>query len=103
MVIANKAVANSYLVLMDQLGVSINSQKSLVSEQGSMEFAKRLIISGEDLSPIGPKSLLEFVNSPQQFKDIGLNNRIFDVVDVAVLQEQLTRLFKEAEHVSSKT
>jgi hypothetical protein len=41
-VIADKAVAMSYLQIMRDLGVEINLSKSLISEQkGVLEFAKR--------------------------------------------------------------
>jgi hypothetical protein len=41
-VIANKQIADSYLVLMKLLGVEINLSKSLVSSDGVCEFAKKL-------------------------------------------------------------
>jgi hypothetical protein len=41
-VIANKQIADSYLVLMKLLGVDINLSKSLVSSDGVCEFAKKL-------------------------------------------------------------
>nr|UPW42219.1 MAG: putative RNA dependent RNA polymerase [Yunnan mito-like virus 44] len=55
LVIANKAVAIAYLSLMKGLGVSINMDKSLVSKDGVLEFAKRLFWRGLDLSPLPPK------------------------------------------------
>lgn len=57
-VIADKAVADAYLVLMDDLGVDINLSKSLTSDVGVLEFAKRLIIESQDVSPIPPKLLV---------------------------------------------
>jgi hypothetical protein len=57
-VIADKAVADSYLQLMKFLGVDINLDKSLVSDKGVAEFAKRLISSTDDLSPLSPKLTL---------------------------------------------
>jgi len=55
--IADKAVADAYLVLMKDLGVEINLSKSLESELGLVEFAKRLILDGSDVSPVPPKLL----------------------------------------------
>jgi hypothetical protein len=69
-VIGDKRVADAYLVLMTDLGVSINMSKSVISTQGSLEFAKRIIISGKDLSPYGPKALTEAINAPRQSLDL---------------------------------
>jgi hypothetical protein len=63
-VIGNEQVAKCYLVIMNDLGVSINLSKSVVSTTGSMEFAKRLIIKGQDLSPLGPKSMAAIIRNP---------------------------------------
>lgn len=40
-VIANPQVAEKYEWLLGQLGVAISKDKSLVSKNGSLEFAKR--------------------------------------------------------------
>jgi len=50
-VIADKAVAEKYLVLMDTLGVEVGLSKSLVSSTGSLEFAKRTWVRGRLSSP----------------------------------------------------
>lgn len=50
-VIFDRGVANSYLRIMEDLGVSINLSKSLVSKD-SFEFAKRFIHRESDLSPL---------------------------------------------------
>lgn len=92
-VIADKSVANSYLVLMELLGVDINLSKSIISSNKTCEFAKKLIVDGVDFSPLGPKSLFIFLNSPQTFKDMVINNNLIDDMDVAVFMEQLTKLF----------
>jgi len=78
-VIANKGIAQAYLVIMEQLGVDINLSKSVVSTIGGCEFAKKLIINGQDFSPIGVKELFEFISSPRHFKDVILNNNIFNL------------------------
>jgi hypothetical protein len=48
LVIANERVAESYLSLMEYLGVDINLSKSLISRAGIAEFAKRLLASVVD-------------------------------------------------------
>jgi len=42
---------------MDQLGVKIGLEKSLVSRKGALEFAKRFFISGGDASPVPFKEI----------------------------------------------
>lgn len=86
-VIANSAVSNAYLFLMETLGVDINLSKSLISKEGSLEFAKKLIIQGIDMSPIGPKSILQLINSPRSFKEMCLNNSLLGLHDVDVLDK----------------
>jgi hypothetical protein len=57
-VIADKAVAKLYHKLMVKyLGVDINMSKTLVSEHGIMEFAKRLVSPTEEFTPLGAKNL----------------------------------------------
>jgi len=56
-VISNDDVAAEYLRLMSYLGVGISLHKSLVSED-TLEFAKRLIRTESDLSPLGPGLIL---------------------------------------------
>lgn len=52
-VIADTAVAEKYLEIMDLLGVDIGLAKSLVSPKGkTLEFAKRTFWSGSDVSPV---------------------------------------------------
>jgi hypothetical protein len=51
-VIANKSIAECYLQILNELGAPINLSKSIVSSNGSFEFAKRFIFSGVDVSPI---------------------------------------------------
>jgi hypothetical protein len=94
-VIADKHVAHSYLFVMKLLGVDINLSKSLVSKIGVCEFAKKLYIKGVDFSPLGPRSILEFMKSPQAFKEMVMNYQIFEDMDVAVFQEQLTKMLSK--------
>nr|UPW42155.1 MAG: putative RNA dependent RNA polymerase [Guangdong mito-like virus 3] len=60
-VIADKGVAKAYLSLMEDLGVGINLSKSLESNVGLAEFAKRLLDANTDYSAIGPKSVLQVI------------------------------------------
>jgi hypothetical protein len=58
-VIADTAVAKCYYTIMtEHLGVDINLSKSLVSAQGVMEFAKRLVSPDEEYSPLGAKNIV---------------------------------------------
>lgn len=50
-VIADKAVAQEYLNLMETIGVDIGLAKSLVSSTGSLEFAKRTWVKGRSATP----------------------------------------------------
>lgn len=56
-VIADGRVANSYLQLMESLGVQIGLHKSLVSRHGVLEFAKRFFVRGVDASPVPFKEM----------------------------------------------
>lgn len=64
-VIANPAVAKRYLSLMTEgLGVEINLGKSIVSTSGNtMEFAKRFIVKGVDVSMFPFKEYIGAVNT----------------------------------------
>jgi hypothetical protein len=57
-VIADKEVANQYLLLMGRLGVKIGLAKSLVSPRGYFEFAKRYYSPAANMSPISVRELL---------------------------------------------
>lgn len=64
-VIANKDVAEAYYNFMTQtFGVKINLSKSVMSEHGHMEFAKRLVTPTEEISPVGPKNIMVGLKSP---------------------------------------
>jgi len=57
--IADKTVADSYFLIMTTLlGVEINISKSLVSDRGVMEFAKRLVTPDCEYSPLGAKNII---------------------------------------------
>lgn len=51
-VIAHPVIARHYLEILAELGCPVNLTKSIVSHNGSFEFAKRFIYRGEDVSPI---------------------------------------------------
>nr|QIR30276.1 RNA-dependent RNA polymerase [Plasmopara viticola lesion associated mitovirus 53] len=57
-VIANDAVAQEYLKLMESLGVDINLSKSVISNRFT-EFAKTWVGKGVNLSPLGPGLILQ--------------------------------------------
>jgi hypothetical protein len=56
-VILDSAVAHQYLLIMDTLGVPVSPHKSLVSRNGSFEFAARFVYKGTDVSPISLKEV----------------------------------------------
>jgi len=63
-VIADPAVAEAYRSLMTTLGVPINMSKSLVSEKGCLEFAKRWVHPDRgEFSPIGPGLILVVIRN----------------------------------------
>lgn len=61
-VIAHDAVAGSYLSLMESLGLSINLSKSLCSSL-FLEFAKKWVGPGVNLTPIAPGLILRTVRA----------------------------------------
>lgn len=68
LVIADKGVADHYLSIMNQLGVPININKSLVSESGFLEFAKRWMSGTRgELSALGPGLLLAVLRNVYLF------------------------------------
>jgi hypothetical protein len=63
-VIADTKVAEAYRSLMTALGVPINMSKSLVSEKGVLEFAKRWVHPDRgEFSPIGPGLILVVIRN----------------------------------------
>lgn len=61
--INHDAVAQSYLAVMQTLGVSINMSKSIISND-LVEFAKRWVTREYDLSPLGPGNILVTLREP---------------------------------------
>jgi hypothetical protein len=54
----SKVFFESYRSLMVGLGVKINDQKSLLSENGNIEFTKRLWTPFGEISPIGSRNIM---------------------------------------------
>jgi hypothetical protein len=64
-VISNADVAKQYLEVMRVLGVGIGLHKSLLSGAGvALEFAKRTLYKGVDVSPVPLTELIASFNSP---------------------------------------
>jgi len=63
-VILRKDVAEEYYTLMTSFGVEINRSKSIVSEKGLMEFAKRLISPRGEYTPLGSSVVLQAYRNP---------------------------------------
>nr|CEZ26296.1 RNA dependent RNA polymerase [Botrytis cinerea mitovirus 1] len=61
--IANKAVADNYLLIMRDLGVEINLSKSLISSTGVVEFAKRWRVGQTDVSPASPALITRLLSN----------------------------------------
>jgi len=51
-VIADRNVAVQYTSVMSELGVKIGFHKSIISDNGSLEFAKRFYYKGEEVLPL---------------------------------------------------
>lgn len=62
-VIGDSMVAKSYENIMFCLGLDINPSKSLTSEIGVCEFAKRLVSPDAEYSPIGPRNIVQAMKS----------------------------------------
>jgi hypothetical protein len=64
LVIIDSHLAAQYLVVAKDLGVEINLSKSISSNNGSFEFAKRTVISGSDVSGVQWKVFLDYGSLP---------------------------------------
>jgi hypothetical protein len=51
-VLANERVSREYLLVLEELGVTVGLAKSLESTRGALEFAKRFIVGNVNLSPV---------------------------------------------------
>jgi hypothetical protein len=70
-VLANGQVARAYLNLMREIGVGIGLAKSLVSRNGTLEFAKRFIVDGKDCSAVSLREVLTSVFHLQSKLELG--------------------------------
>jgi hypothetical protein len=99
-VIADPKVGPHYLMIMrDILGVEINLSKSLESDIGVLEFAKRLKGPSGDLSPISPKVLLLAIRNIFYLSDLisDMVEKDFEVnTDSLLTLLRRPRLFKGA-------
>jgi len=76
LVLFEKDVADRYLSLCKQLGVSINLSKSIISESKPvLEFAKRTSLNGKDVSALPAKELLSTNNF---FGRLALTTRLIE-------------------------
>nr|UPW42071.1 MAG: putative RNA dependent RNA polymerase [Xinjiang mito-like virus 69] len=75
-VIFDPEVASKYLMIMSDLGVDINLSKSLVSNIGVAEYAKRTVCQGLDVSPL---SFKEFISDNTLFGRLNLVQRLMSM------------------------
>jgi hypothetical protein len=99
-VIANTEVAKRYHEIMTKvLGVDINLSKSLVSEH-SLEFAKRLITTEGEVSPVGAKNLLVALKTlkgiPSVLLDLTNKGKVFSEGQILRMLECLPTVQKTA-------
>jgi len=72
-VIFDKEVAESYLILCKDLGVSINENKSVISKLPVVEFAKRTSFKGFDVSAL---SFKEFIQNDNFFGRLSIATKL---------------------------
>jgi hypothetical protein len=82
-VIADRAVARKYLVIMREIGVEISLAKSLVSNTGSLEFAKRTWVAGRDVSPVSLAEMLVALRSLGALGELVNKNMKFGVIRIS--------------------
>jgi hypothetical protein len=87
-VIADKAVAASYSSILKSLGVEISLHKSLISDNGTCEFAKR-VVGHSEFTPVGASLLVlasrHWSYLPNLFIDL-TNKGVFLTADLIVRQ-----------------
>lgn len=75
-VIANDKVAEGYKQALTDLGVTISKAKSVIWENqisgSSAEFAKQILVDGQDFTPISPQLLREIYDNHQWWKFLDL-------------------------------
>lgn len=79
--------------MTEELKVQINKSKSLQSDQGVMEFAKRIIGPKGDFSPVGPKNLSLFLGNKLHISSllVDLSEKMLGI-DYFFVQKFLTTL-----------
>jgi hypothetical protein len=82
-VIADRTVAREYLRIMEEIGVEIGLAKSLVSNQSSLEFAKRTWIRGRDASPVSLAEMLVALTHLGALEQLIRKNMPFGVIRLA--------------------
>lgn len=83
LVIADEKVAKQYLILAKEWDIGINLSKSVLSRNGSFEFAKRFFYKGNDVSGLSFKemsvaywdlrALFQMLNRVKTFRDIRIS------------------------------
>jgi len=96
-VILGQRVAEEYLSIMRYLGVPINLTKSISSEKGLLEFARRVVSAHHgDLSPVSGRQLLRSVRAPIFIADLLVHVLDLGLVDFPnQVREILVRLGPE--------
>jgi hypothetical protein len=79
-VIADRLVAQEYLRIMKDIGVEVGLAKSLVSKDGSLEFAKRTWIRGRDATPVSLAEMLVALRSLGALGELVAKNMKFGVI-----------------------
>jgi hypothetical protein len=86
-VVVGRDVAREYQVVAEEFGIKIGLAKSLISENGSFEFAKRFYWKGADCSPlsarefaVGLDNLASFVELARRAESLLPDLRIIDVI-----------------------
>lgn len=104
-VINGNAVANQYRGLMETLGVKISPHKSMVPLIGHLpgaEFAKRLVLNGQDVSPLPNHLICEVIGNPTlapqlqselQSRNIFTDHRIYEFFAMFLKETDLQYLF----------
>lgn len=87
-VISDGKVAKAYEQILADLGVTISRGKSLTWENqikgSSAEFAKQILVDGEDLSPISPALMKEIFDDHQWWKSLELLQMLKERFGLAV-------------------
>jgi hypothetical protein len=81
--ICDRKVADQYTTILNSLKVSISSSKSLISDCGCAEFAKRFLVNDLtlDLSPVSARSLSNYFHP--YYMPLGSNTRLRGLVPFA--------------------